>query len=240
MTNVFAVVGQHRVEPGRLLLLGDDGRYYAYDAAGRPTEVAPSSAWMLDADERTVAPAAPAASPRSATRPRGAAPATRRFRLALPTRSDARRQVLALVAGLAILLGSFAVAPAAVAHAPALAVATGDAALLAAPDATAPVVATIADGTEVELTGAAATDFLEVLAGGSRGWVAIGSLDDGRFATATATLNAPIQAGPRPDAEALGIVPAGGTVILTVAAADGYVAGSFDGVGGWIRATDLT
>jgi len=48
MTNVFAVVGEHRAEPERLLLLGDDGRYYAFAADGRPAEVEPGDAWSLD------------------------------------------------------------------------------------------------------------------------------------------------------------------------------------------------
>lgn len=48
MTNVFAVVGEHRWEPGRLLLLGEDGRYYAYRADGAPMEVEPSAVWNLD------------------------------------------------------------------------------------------------------------------------------------------------------------------------------------------------
>lgn len=48
MTNVFAVVGEHRAEPDRLLLLGDDGRYYAFAADGRPAEVDPGDAWALD------------------------------------------------------------------------------------------------------------------------------------------------------------------------------------------------
>jgi hypothetical protein len=48
MTNVFAVVGEHRAEPERLLLLGEDGRYYAFAAEGRPAAVEPSDAWRLD------------------------------------------------------------------------------------------------------------------------------------------------------------------------------------------------
>ena len=48
MTNVFAVVGEHRAEPDRLLLLGDDGRYYAFAADGRPSAVEPTGAWRLD------------------------------------------------------------------------------------------------------------------------------------------------------------------------------------------------
>ncbi len=48
MNNVFAVVGEHRVEPGRLLLLGEDGRYYAYAADGTVQPTEPTEAWHLD------------------------------------------------------------------------------------------------------------------------------------------------------------------------------------------------
>lgn len=51
MTNIFAVVGEHRDEPGRLLLMGDDGHYYAYDNDDRqPVEVEPSDDWEIDPD----------------------------------------------------------------------------------------------------------------------------------------------------------------------------------------------
>jgi hypothetical protein len=50
VTNVFAVVGEHRWEPGRLLLLGEDGLYYAYRTNGAPIEVEPSASWQLDED----------------------------------------------------------------------------------------------------------------------------------------------------------------------------------------------
>lgn len=51
MTNVFAVVGEHRQEPGRLLLLGDDGHYYAYaTVSGQPTEVEPTDEWEIDVE----------------------------------------------------------------------------------------------------------------------------------------------------------------------------------------------
>ena len=50
MTNVFAVVGEHRDEPTRLLLLGEDGRYYACAAdALVPNEVEQSDEWTIDA-----------------------------------------------------------------------------------------------------------------------------------------------------------------------------------------------
>lgn len=45
---VFAVVGQHRAAPERLLLRADDGRYYAYVNGGQPTEVEPTADWAFD------------------------------------------------------------------------------------------------------------------------------------------------------------------------------------------------
>ena len=240
MTNVFAVVGQHRVEPGCLLLLGDDGRYYAYDPAGRPTEVEPSAAWALDGDGRAPQPTGAVASARSVSpRPSGGR-SGRRFRLALGTGSVPGRQAVALVIGAVLLLAALATAPATLAHAPALAVATVDAPLLAAPTADAAVVGTIPGGTEVELTGVAAGDYLEIFTGGSQGWVVVDLLDDGRLDTATASLDTPMRAAAHADAEVLGVVPSGGTVILTGAAVDGYVAASFDGIGGWVEAQALT
>ncbi|MDQ3045394.1 MAG: hypothetical protein M3R06_09655 [Chloroflexota bacterium] len=52
MTNVFAVVGEHRQQPGRLLLLGDDGRYYACAPSSpmQPVEINPSDDWTVDSD----------------------------------------------------------------------------------------------------------------------------------------------------------------------------------------------
>ena len=49
MTIVFAVVGIHRTNPRRLLLLGADGRFY--DQAlpdGKPVEVDPDESWLID------------------------------------------------------------------------------------------------------------------------------------------------------------------------------------------------
>lgn len=47
---VFAVVGEHRANPDRLLLLGDDGRYYAYETAdGVPIAVELTPDWVVDA-----------------------------------------------------------------------------------------------------------------------------------------------------------------------------------------------
>jgi hypothetical protein len=47
---VFAVVGEHRNNPDRLLLLGDDGRYYAYETSdGVPVPVDLTPDWVVDA-----------------------------------------------------------------------------------------------------------------------------------------------------------------------------------------------
>ncbi len=47
-TNVFAVVGQATADPGRLLLLGEDGRFYAYAADGRLRSADLGAGWRLD------------------------------------------------------------------------------------------------------------------------------------------------------------------------------------------------
>ncbi|HEY7036635.1 MAG TPA: hypothetical protein VH482_35235 [Thermomicrobiales bacterium] len=47
---VFSVVGEHRTDPDRLLLLGDDGRFYTYesdDAIPIAVELTPD--WIVDA-----------------------------------------------------------------------------------------------------------------------------------------------------------------------------------------------
>lgn len=51
MTNVFAVVGEHRRDSGRLLLRGEDGYYYAYsERQGEVLRVQPGGDWKLDSD----------------------------------------------------------------------------------------------------------------------------------------------------------------------------------------------
>ena len=48
-TTLFSVVGEHRKEPQRLLLLGDDGHFYAFTAnLTKPTMVKPSDEWRID------------------------------------------------------------------------------------------------------------------------------------------------------------------------------------------------
>jgi hypothetical protein len=52
LPTVFAVVGEHRADPDRLLLLGDDGRYYAYQTDdGVPIAVELTADWAVDAAE---------------------------------------------------------------------------------------------------------------------------------------------------------------------------------------------
>ena len=230
MTIVFAVVGQHRAEPGRLLLLGDDGRYYAYDAAGRLAFAQPSAAWVLDAGARPAAGATPGRPdhrpsrrfPRWSFAPRGGGTA-------------ARRPLAALAAALAILLGAVIGGPVALAHAPALATAAVDVSLHAAPSEEAAVLAVVPAGSEMELTGAAEGAYLEVAADGRLGWAGADLLDDG-IVTATLAVAFDLRAAPSADGEIVAAVPAGGTVILTGAAVDGFLAASFAGSGGWLPA----
>ena len=54
MTNVFAVVGERRDDPDRLLL-GADGRYYEHALPDGPTTpVEPDEWWAVDAAPPTV------------------------------------------------------------------------------------------------------------------------------------------------------------------------------------------
>ncbi len=48
MPNIFEVVGEHRDDPGRLLLRGTDDHFYAYDDDGRPRPVQLTADWTLD------------------------------------------------------------------------------------------------------------------------------------------------------------------------------------------------
>ena len=50
VTTVFAVVGEHRDDPDRLLLLGDDGRYYGHRLPDGPTTPVdePDGRWVVD------------------------------------------------------------------------------------------------------------------------------------------------------------------------------------------------
>jgi uncharacterized protein YraI len=220
VTNVFAVVGQHRVESARLLLLGEDGRYYAYAADGRPVQVTLSTVWLLDGDRPTETVAEAEAIPEVTV-------------VELPRRRR-NRSILALVAGL--LLGLLVLAPSALAHAPGLATALSNLTVREAPSADATVVTELPAGTTVELTGNAAGDFIEVLFDGRPGWASVALLDAGGLETATIDADAALRTEPNAGGTVLLEVPAGSTVILTGAAVDGYLAATFAGTGGWVSA----
>lgn len=56
MTNVFAVVGEHKKDQGRLLLKGDDGDFYAYGSRqGELIPVRPGKEWTLDSEAKNAA-----------------------------------------------------------------------------------------------------------------------------------------------------------------------------------------
>jgi len=136
---------------------------------------------------------------------------------------------------LALILGAFLTASAALAHAPALATTTANLALYEAPSTDAPVLAELPVGTEIELTGAAEGDFLEATFDGQLGWTDVDGLD-GMIDTAPVVVDTSLRAAPNDDSAILGAVQAGSTVILTGASVDGFLAASFNGNGGWLPA----
>ncbi len=129
------------------------------------------------------------------------------------------------------------------AEAPALAIVAIDTPLLIAPQADAQVIRSLQAGDQVELTGGTAIGFLAVIFRGDRGWVAASDLavsGNVGIPLAEATNGARILAAPMRDAAVLGRVPPGGVVLLTGANVGNFVAGSYDGVGGWIEESDLS
>jgi len=49
VVTIFAVVGEHRDDPNRLLLLGADGQHYAHELPDGPTTpVEPDVDWTVD------------------------------------------------------------------------------------------------------------------------------------------------------------------------------------------------
>lgn len=128
------------------------------------------------------------------------------------------------------------------AEAPALATVRYDAPLLEAPDSGSDIIRMVSEGTDVEITGHNAIGYLMVIADGETGWMSADSLTisgAGPVSTAASPNGASIFSAPLPDASVLGEVPAGGVVIVTGAHVDIYVAGSYDGVGGWMIESDL-
>jgi hypothetical protein len=218
------------------LLLGDDNRYYARSRAGRTARVAPTAAWAFDADEASgLGSAGFSATPVSAPARRGGAARSAFRHSGAGGGAGWWRALRALAIALVLVLGMVLGAPAASAHAPALATTTADVALYEAPSADAPVLTQLPVGTEVELTGAAAGEFLEINVAGQAGWVSVDSLD-GMIDTAPVILDVSLRAAPTADGEILGAVQAGSTVILTGASVDGFLAASFAGTGGWLPA----
>jgi hypothetical protein len=128
------------------------------------------------------------------------------------------------------------------ADAPALAVTLADVELLAEPVAGSSILAEIPTDTEVELTGEAAPGYVEIIFDRRRGWVAAALLDAGSgrgVPLATAARSLEIRDAPLPEGKVLGSVPRGGTVILTGAEVDGYLAAAYRGTGGWLPAAGL-
>lgn len=165
-------------------------------------------------------------------------------RRAAPTRRQWSR--LARMSALVVLVAF--VVPAlwpnlANAEAPPLATVADETPMLVAPQADAQVVRALRPGDEVELTGGTAIGFLGVIFRGDRGWVAASDLavsENVGIPLAEAANGARILAAPMRDAAVLGRVPSGGVVLLTGAQVGSFVAGSYDGVGGWIEESDLS
>jgi hypothetical protein len=125
------------------------------------------------------------------------------------------------------------------AHAPGIAVTELDQPLLEQPAPDSAALAELAAGSELTLTGDADAQYVEVTAGELTGWVDVSLIEAGQIETAIATELTPITNAPSADGQLLALVPAGDTVILTGAAVDNYLAGSYNGTGGWLPAANL-
>ena len=125
------------------------------------------------------------------------------------------------------------------AHASATAVAEFNQPLLAAPDPLSDVLLELTAGSELELTGAASGRYVQATIDGVVGWVAVDLIYAGQITTAVANQTTLLTAAPADDAALIRVVPAGDTVILTGAAVDAWLAGSYDGNGGWLPAANL-
>ena len=238
MATVYTVVGQHRSLPGLLLLLGDDNRYYAHAPGKRPSPVELTAAWLLDVDRERGADAAPVApAPVAAARPAHHAASRPGFwHDHAASVSFAWRPLRTVAIAVALILAAVLGGTAALAHAPAMVTASRDVPLLSAPSDDASVLTVLPAGSEVELTGEADGDFLEISTEGQTGWAGVNSFDRW-LDTASVIADASLFAAPTADGEVLGAVPAGSTVILTGASVDGFLAASFDGSGGWLPAS---
>lgn len=160
-----------------------------------------------------------------------------------PSRGISGALIRLIAVGLFALLiaGSVSfIAPVAVeARAPGIAVAEFDQPLLQTPSPEADVLMEVPAGFEMELTGSASGTYVQVLAGGVVGWVDVNLIHAGQITTATTNAVTPITAEPNDSGQLLTIVPAGNTVILTGAQVDAYLAGSYEGIGGWLPAENI-
>lgn len=125
------------------------------------------------------------------------------------------------------------------AHAPGIAVVEFEQPLLEAPVVDSAALAELAAGSELELTGDADGQYVEVVAGGITGWVDLDLIHAGQIENAITNTVTSITDAPSDDGQLLAVVPAGDTVILTGAAVDDYLAGSYNGTGGWLPAANL-
>lgn len=139
---------------------------------------------------------------------------------------------------------------------------TSDVNLRAEPDGNAAVLATLAPGTPLEITGAAVAGYFPVWANGASGWVAAEYVQPGAAAppdpslanvppttdqTATtapapdpatgalATVaDANLRAEPYPEAAVIGIVPAGASLVVSGVAENGFTPVTYNGQFGWV------
>lgn len=125
------------------------------------------------------------------------------------------------------------------AHAPGTAVAELNQPLLQMPTSDSAALTELAAGSDLQLTGDADGQYVEVVAGEITGWVDVSLIHAGQIETAITTELIPITDAPSDDGQLLALVPAGDTVILTGAAVDDYLAGSYNGTGGWLPAASL-
>ncbi|HEU5432866.1 MAG TPA: SH3 domain-containing protein [Thermomicrobiales bacterium] len=104
------------------------------------------------------------------------------------------------------------------------------------------VVADIPANTQVELTGRAAPGFIEIEWNGETAWIPAQYLEVSNkigMNVATAATDLTILTAPNPSGDPRATVPAGGSIILTGARVNGYVAMSYNGTGGWVPASGL-
>lgn len=154
----------------------------------------------------------------------------------------ARLMLVALFVALIATIGSRSFVQIVLASAPPLARAIQNTPVLEAPQDEARHLALVTAGTEVMLTGSAEIDYVAVEVNGQAGWIAAADLAVSNrpgISLAAAVHDARMLDAPADDGGVLGVVPSGDVVILTGANVGGFVAGSYEGVGGWIAEADI-